>query len=222
MDKVVILFRFLNGLNFQELVTPSLTSFLLVFAAEIGDKSQLVCMTLAARHRALPVIFGSILAFVFLNTLAVVFGVAMANWLPEYIVSGVVAILFFIFGIQALLTDTDNADDTVVEKSSGSLFVTTFLLISIAEFGDKTQLAVVGLSSTQIPLAVWIGATAALVLTSILGCIAGTTFLKRLPLIYLHKTSGIFFICLAIFAIHHTFMTLMQNNNFLILKVIFH
>jgi putative Ca2+/H+ antiporter (TMEM165/GDT1 family) len=100
--------------------------------------------------------------------------------------------------------------------------VTTFLLISIAEFGDKTQLAVVGLSSTQIPLAVWIGATAALALTSILGCIAGTTFLKRLPLIYLHKTSGIFFICLAIFATHHTFMTLMPNSKFLIFKAILH
>ena len=51
-----------------------LTSFLLIFAAEIGDKSQLVCMALAVRYRALPVAVGAILAFLALNTLAVVFG----------------------------------------------------------------------------------------------------------------------------------------------------
>ena len=39
------------------------TSYLLIAAAEIGDKSQLVCMTLASRHRPLPVILGAGLAF---------------------------------------------------------------------------------------------------------------------------------------------------------------
>jgi hypothetical protein len=40
--------------------TPITTSYILIIAAEIGDKSQLVCMTLAARYRATPVIFGAI------------------------------------------------------------------------------------------------------------------------------------------------------------------
>lgn len=50
-------------LHFQEFFTPALTSFLLITTAEIGDKSQLVCMTLAAKHRATPVAFGAIVAF---------------------------------------------------------------------------------------------------------------------------------------------------------------
>lgn len=167
----------------------------------MGDKSQLVCMTLAARHRAMPVAFGAIAAFAFLNTLAVVFGVAIANWLPDYVVSGVVALLFFIFGIHALHANGDEDDeDTLIEKSSHSIFLTTFLLIAMAEFGDKTQLAVVALSSTQSPLAVWIGSTAGLAFTSVLGCIAGRTVLQKLSLTWLHKISGAFFILLAMLA----------------------
>jgi putative Ca2+/H+ antiporter (TMEM165/GDT1 family) len=186
--------------HFQELSAPTLTSFLLIVAAEMGDKSQLVCMTLAARHRAVPVAFGAIAAFALLNTLAVVFGVAIANWLPPYVVSGTVAVLFLFFGIQSLRATADEDDETVIEKSSHNLFFTTFLLITMAEFGDKTQLAVVALSSTQIPLAVWIGSTIALALTSILGCIAGRTIFQKLSLVWLHRISGLFFLVLAILA----------------------
>jgi len=69
--------RFLSLLttgNITELSATAVTSFALIAAAEIGDKSQLVCMTLASRHRAMPVLLGAIAAFAFLNTLAVVFG----------------------------------------------------------------------------------------------------------------------------------------------------
>jgi putative Ca2+/H+ antiporter (TMEM165/GDT1 family) len=189
-----------ENINFQELSAPTLTSFVLIAAAEMGDKSQLVCMTLAARHRAMPVILGAITAFAFLNTLAVVFGVAIANWLPDYVVSSVVAVLFLAFGIQSLRATVDEDDENLIEKSSHNIFFTTFLLIAVAEFGDKTQLAVVALSSTQLPLGVWLGSTAGLAFTSILGCIAGRTVLQKLSLVWLHKISGAFFILLAIFA----------------------
>ncbi len=201
MDALRSLFE---NVNFQELSAPTLTSFVLITAAEMGDKSQLVCMTLAARHRAMPVILGAVAAFAFLNTLAVVFGVAIANWLPDYVVSGTVAVLFLVFGIHALRANGNDDDETLIEKSSHSIFFTTFLLIAVAEFGDKTQLAVVALSSTQIPLAVWIGSTMGLAFTSILGCLAGRTVLQKLSLVWLHKISGTFFILLAIFAGYRT------------------
>ena len=48
-------------------LTATGTTFLVVAFAEIGDKSQLVCMTLAARHRGLPVVIGATAAFAVLN-----------------------------------------------------------------------------------------------------------------------------------------------------------
>ena len=183
------------------------TSFALIAAAEIGDKSQLVCMTLASRHRALPVILGATFAFAFLNSLAVIFGVAIATWLPEYIVSGVVALLFAGFGIHALCIVDDGDEDEVKEKSNHSIFFTTFLLITVAEFGDKTQLAVVALSSTALPAAVWSGATLALIFTSTLGVFAGRIILQKISLNLLHRSSAVIFLILACVAGYHTYLT---------------
>ncbi|MDD5113685.1 MAG: TMEM165/GDT1 family protein [Methylobacter sp.] len=188
-----------NG-NIAQMSASAATSFALIAAAEIGDKSQLVCMTLASRHRAFPVILGAISAFALLNTLAVVFGVAIASWLPDYIVAATVALLFAAFGIHALRMQEDEDDEEVKEKSGHSIFFTTFLLITVAEFGDKTQLAVVALSSTAIPLAVWLGSTVALASTSALGVLAGRTILQKIPLALLHRISGVIFLGLSGFA----------------------
>ena len=181
-------------------LTSAGTTFLLVGLAEFGDKSQLVCMTLAARHRGLPVVIGAVLAFAILNLLAVLFGAAVAAWLPEWLVTLAVAVLFAIFGISALRYEEEDEDDKVEEMPGHGIVATTFLLIFLAEFGDKTQLAVAGLGSTSEPAAVWAGATVALATTSALGVFAGRKLLNRLPLLWIHRISGIFFLLLAIFA----------------------
>lgn len=206
MNTLVNFIDYLNNLSLSQVATTSATSFVLIAAAEIGDKSQLVCMSLAARHRATPVIWGAITAFAVLNTLAVVFGAAIADWLPDYLVAASVAILFASFGLHALLNHTDEDDDgEVVEKSGHNIFFTTFLLIIVAEFGDKTQLAVVAFSSTAEPLAVWLGATLALSFTSGLGVWAGRTVLQRIPMQLLHKISGLLFLALAAVAAYQAY-----------------
>jgi putative Ca2+/H+ antiporter (TMEM165/GDT1 family) len=196
--------------NLAEISATAATSYALIAAAEIGDKSQLVCMTLASRHRGLPVMLGAIAAFAFLNTLAVVFGVAIAAWLPEYIVAATVAFLFAAFGIHALRIEEEDEDEEVKEKSGHGIFFTTFLLITVAEFGDKTQLAVVALSSTASPIAVWLGSTAALASTSALGILAGRTILQKFPLTLLHKISGAIFLILAAFAGYRAYIDYMS------------
>jgi putative Ca2+/H+ antiporter (TMEM165/GDT1 family) len=183
-----------------EAFSVSLSTFVLIALAEIGDKSQLVCMTLAARHRHWPVILGATTAFLILNALAVLFGAGVASWVPERVTAGIVAVLFGAFGIHALRSQDNDEMEEVVEKSGHGIFFTTLLLILVAEFGDKTQIAVAGLASSLPPLPVWLGATAALVLVSALGVWAGRTLLQRLPLVWLHRVSGgvfLLFACLA-------------------------
>ena len=194
----------LPGLSGQWLGSAG-TTFLLVGLAEFGDKSQLVCMTLAARNRGLPVLVGAIVAFAVLNLLAVLFGAAVAAWLPEWLVTAAVAVLFAVFGISALRYQEEDGDDDVEEAPGHGIVATTFLLIFLAEFGDKTQLAVAGLGSTGEPTAVWAGATAALAVTSALGVFAGRKLLNRLPLKWIHRVSGIFFLLLAVFAVTRLF-----------------
>jgi len=176
-------------------------TFLLIALAEIGDKSQLVCMTLAARHRGLPVVVGAIAAFAFLNLLAVLFGAAIAAWLPEWVVTAAVAVLFGLFGISALRFEEEDGDEEVAEKPGHGIFATTFLMIFLAEFGDKTQIAVAGMGSTADTTATWVGATLALAGTSIIGVVAGRRWLNRLPLHWIHRISGVFFLLLALLAV---------------------
>lgn len=179
------------------------TTFLLIALAEFGDKSQLVCMTLAARHRGLPVLAGAIGAFAVLNLLAVLFGAAVAAWLPAWVVTATVGVLFALFGIQALRFQDDEDDAAPEEKPGHGIFLTTFMLIFLAEFGDKTQLAVAGLGSTAHLLPVWSGATLALAGTSAAGILAGRRLLNRLPLQWIHRVSGVFFLILAGLAFWH-------------------
>ena len=193
--------------NIAELSATTATSFALIAAAEIGDKSQLVCMTLASRHRAMPVLLGAIAAFAFLNTLAVIFGVAIASWLPESIVAAIVAVLFAVFGVHSLRIKADGSEEEIKVKSGHGIFFTTFLLITLAEFGDKTQLAVVALSSAAVPVAVWLGSTFALAFLSALGILAGRTLLKKVSLGLLHKISGSIFLGLSVLAFYKTYST---------------
>jgi putative Ca2+/H+ antiporter (TMEM165/GDT1 family) len=179
------------------------STFTLISLAEIGDKSQLVCMTLAARHRHWPVLLGASTAFLVLNTLAVLFGAAVAAWVPERLAAGIVAMLFGAFGIHALMSRDDSNTGDVAERPGHGIFLTTLLLILVAEFGDKTQIAVAGLAGTMAPLAVWLGASAALIMVSALGVWAGRTILQRLPLVWLHRLSGGVFLFFAIIAAWH-------------------
>jgi len=181
------------------------TSFMVIGLAEFGDKSQLVCMTLASRHRGLPVALGAIAAFAILNLLAVLFGAAVAAWLPGWLVALAVAILFAVFGISALRYREQDEDGEIEEKPGHGIFATTFLLIFLAEFGDKTQIAVAGLGSTATAGAIWLGATLALATTSLLGIIAGRRLLNYLSLLWIHRISGVFFLLLAAYAASRVF-----------------
>jgi putative Ca2+/H+ antiporter (TMEM165/GDT1 family) len=185
-----------------EPISTGLTSFSLIALAELGDKSQLVCMTLAARYRALPVLLGACLAFALLNLLAVLFGALVASWIPPFWLGLTVAALFGLFGIQALLFDDEDDEAQQSFKTGHGIFISALLLIFVAEFGDKTQLAVAALGSNYPLLPVWLGATLALWLLTLLAVLIGQRLLTRLPLKRLHQLSGLLFIGLAALSLY--------------------
>jgi len=183
----------------MELLYPLIKSFLLVFIAEFGDKSQLVCMTLAARYRSAVVLVGAILAFASLNLLGVTVGVLVAQWIPSWIVLAIVMLLFLLFGIQALRSEEEDENDGG-SKVGKHLLVSVFLLIFLAEFGDKTQLAVAGLASVESAVGVWLGSTLALIGTTLIGVLVGRTLLQRLSVSWLQRGSGVIFILFGLLA----------------------
>ncbi len=80
-----------------------------------------------------------------------------------------------------------------------TLLATTFITIFLAEMGDKTQLTTITLSSsTNKPLAVFIGSSTALILATLLGALAGTSIANLIPGFILKLLSGIVFLIIGI------------------------
>ena len=115
-----------------------ISSFSLLFLAEMGDKSQLLAMTLAHRYRAASVIGGTFAAFALLNLLSVLVGQALVEFVPQELMLLAAASLFLYFGYRSWQdVDGDEEDESAGGPARGGL-ATSFTLIFVAELGDKT------------------------------------------------------------------------------------
>lgn len=181
-----------------------LSTFSLVFLAEMGDKSQLLAMTLAHRYRAASVIAGSFAAFALLNLLAVLAGGVLAEVIPQELVLLVAAGLFLYFGYRSW-READGAEkaETDARPDRGGL-IASFTLIFVAELGDKTQLAVIALAAgTGDIWAVFAGGTLALWTVSLIGILFGSTLLRKLPKHWVHRAAAMLFIAFGLLALGH-------------------
>jgi Ca2+/H+ antiporter, TMEM165/GDT1 family len=121
------------------------TSFLVVALAEMGDKTQLVALALAARYRRpWTVMLGILLATIVNHALAATVGVWVSRLLPPAALTWALALSFIGFGIWTLVPD--RAPETSEPTRWGPLLSTTVIFF-LAEMGDKTQLATVALGA---------------------------------------------------------------------------
>ncbi len=121
------------------------SSFLLVAASEMGDKTQLLAFSLAARYRRPWAVMGGILVATVLNhALAATAGSWVAAQVPPRLMAAVLAATFIGFGLWTLRPDT--LDEARGPERLGP-FLGTTLLFFLAEMGDKTQLATVALAA---------------------------------------------------------------------------
>ena len=167
-------------------LTAFVTSTVLVAAAEIGDKTQLLSFALAARYRKPWTIVAAIFVATLANhALAGSVGVLFAQWLAPRTTALIVGISFLAFGVWALVPDTlDEAP-----KPHGSVFLTTLIAFFIAEMGDKTQLATIGLGARFASVyAVVLGTTFGMMLANVPAVLIGHRLAEKLPL---HLMRGI-------------------------------
>ncbi len=169
------------------------STFGLLFVAEMGDKSQLLAMTLAHRYRPAPVIAGVFAAFFLLNAVAVGIGEALFRLVPRDAVLLCAGALFFAFAVKSW-RDGDASNGGVAAGVARGAFAASFLLVFLAELGDKTQLAMVALAASLGDLwSVFIGGTAALWLVSLMGIVVGRAVLTRVPARIIHRAAAAMF-----------------------------
>jgi len=174
------------------------TAFGVTFIAEFGDKTQIAILTLSARYGYLPVFLGAGAAFVIMNALAVTVGEVLARYVPKDVIQYVSAGIFIIFGLLSFLPEKENGETERVKKPRGP-FLTTLAVIALMELGDKTQLALVAMTSRlKEPVFIFLGGTLALFLTSFIGAIAGKWLSRAVPFKWIRWASGIVFITFGI------------------------
>jgi putative Ca2+/H+ antiporter (TMEM165/GDT1 family) len=121
------------------------SSFALVAASEMGDKTQLLAFSLAGRFRRPWVVMAGILVATVANhALASTVGVAIAARVGTRVMAAILAVTFVVFGLWTLRPDTLDEPE---RPSRFGPFLTTVVLFFLAEMGDKTQLATIALGA---------------------------------------------------------------------------
>lgn len=157
-------------------------SFAIIFVAELGDKSQLMAMTFAARYRAVTILAAITAATAFVHLFSVAIGAAVGVALPTKAISVVAGIAFLAFAAWTLrgdeLTDDEKSQSS---ESTRSVFFTVAVAFFLAELGDKTMLATVTLATDNGLLGTWIGSTLGMVAADALAIVVGQQLGARLP-----------------------------------------
>lgn len=175
-----------------------LIAFVATLFAEMGDKTQLVTLTLSTRYPPLRVLAGSLSALAAITGLAVLLGDYLAQLFPETITMLASGLFFIVVGIFLLLKKEEK-DDADVSTSGRSITLQAFFMVFLAELGDKTQLTAIALTAAyNSPVAVFLGAMAGQTVNHSLAAYLGARFLSRLPARTIKIGSAVLFIIFGI------------------------
>ena len=161
---------------------PFLVSTGVVAIGEIGDKTQLLSLVLAARYRApWPIVAGIAVATLANHTLAAWVGDLVRAAIAPEVLRWLLAASFFAVALWALKPDTLD-DDKVRAGGRLGVFGVTAVAFFLAEMGDKTQIATVMLAARFDALAqVIAGTTLGMVLANAPVVFAGKLAADRIP-----------------------------------------
>lgn len=186
-----------------------ISTFALIFVAELPDKTAFATLILATRNSPFPIFIGACAAFVIQSLIAVLFG-NLFGLLPHSATRIGAAILFFIFAV--LMWRRKETEDDKQETAEAPLhgFWKTashsFMIIFIAEWGDITQLATAALvAKNQEPLTIFLSATLALWAVTGLAVIIGNRAKSIIHPKALQKVAAVAFVGVGVYMLLDAF-----------------
>ena len=191
-------------------------AFILIFPAELPDKTFIATLVLSTRYRRLAVWIGVALAFAVQSAIAVAAG-GLLSLLPQRLVLGITfllfaagAVLMLVSGLRARSAEkaeeANEAEEFEVSAarhagastSTLRITITSFLVLFTAEWGDLSQLLTAGLAArTGEPFSVFLGAWVALILVAGIAVLIGGWLQKRVALWRIRLVSAVVLAALA-------------------------
>ena len=176
-----------------------LVSTSIVALAEMGDKTQLLSLVLAARfRRPLPIALGILVATLANHAVAGLLGSWITSLVGPDLMRWILAASFVAMALWMLVPDS--LDDNAASPARFGVFVTTVVAFFLAEMGDKTQVATVALAARfpQELLAVVAGTTLGMMLANVPVVLLGERVTRRLPIRTIHRVAALVFLLLGV------------------------
>lgn len=165
----------------------------MVAVAEIGDKTQLLAIVLAAKFRKpIPIVLGILVATILNHAIAASIGYLVADWLHGRAFQVAIGAAFVAMAIWALIPDKE--DEAAASRAAGGVFLTTLVAFFLVEIGDKTQIATSLLAARfQDIVLVTIGTTLGMMAANVPAVFLGEAATRIVPLNYVRSVAaGVF------------------------------
>jgi putative Ca2+/H+ antiporter (TMEM165/GDT1 family) len=179
-------------------VEAFLVSTMLVGLAEIGDKTQILSLMLAARFlRPLPIIFGIFFATIANHAAAGLAGTLFGSLLTGPWMRWIFGLSFLSVAVWALFPDKYEGNDQVISRAGA--FTATLVAFFLAEISDKTQIATIGLAARfEQFYPVVLGTTLGMMLANIPAVLIGDRIADKLPVRAIRITAAVVFTILGV------------------------
>jgi len=168
----------------------------IVALAEIGDKTQLLALVLAARfRRPLPIILGILVATLANHALAGAAGAWISALIGPTAMRWILGLSFIAMAVWTLIPD--KIDDTEPAPPRFGVFGTTLIAFFLLEMGDKTQIATIALAAKYSSLiGVVAGTTLGMMIANVPAVLLGEVAAKKLPMRLVHGIAAAIFLVL--------------------------
>jgi Ca2+/H+ antiporter, TMEM165/GDT1 family len=172
-----------------------------VALAEIGDKTQLLALVLAARFRTpVPVVLGILTATLANHFAAGAVGTLLAAYISPAVIRWGLALSFF--GTAAWMLIPDKAPEGELKPARFGAYGTTVIAFFLAEIGDKTQLATVALAAKyQLLVPVVAGTTLGMLIANVPVVFLGGAAANRIPIRLVNRIAAVAFVALGVLAL---------------------
>ena len=189
----------MKPISWSHCLEAFLVSTGIVALAEMGDKTQLLALLLAARFKKpWPIVWGILVATLANHALAGALGAWATRQVSPEILRWVLGVSFLAMAVWMLVPDKLEDDSSTTPPRWG-VFATTALLFFLAEMGDKTQIATVMLAARfDTYLAVVAGTTLGMMLANAPVVWLGERVTRLLPLRVVHLVSALIFAVLGV------------------------
>jgi len=173
----------------------------IVAIAEVGDKTQLLALVLAARYgRPLPIVLGILVATLANHALAAWLGVSIAGLAGRDVMRWMMGVSFLVIAAWSLVPDRLNGEETGSPRLGA--FGATLAAFFIAEMGDKTQIATMALAARYASIAAVVaGTTLGMMLADVPAVYLGERLLRRVPAKAMRRVAAATFAVIGVVAL---------------------